>query len=218
MESHSAVRHVALIEKCVMTGIGIRHLLGKSSLPPINIHVFRCPSAFYQQVSRHRYGSVIYSVAGTRESRQESIFFLTRVMHSHPGMQRLVLAGDSSEANLIAHLAPQSVQGTACRSASLDDLKIQLQALLLGSAPAPTPRGMPPELSPTEWAILNYMYEGLSVPQIAVQMARNAKTIRTHKFNAMSKLGVNSDTGLLYAADILAYLPASDRRIVPRWA
>lgn len=217
MESYPAARHVALIEKCVMTGIGIRHLWSKCCLPHIHVHVFRSPEAFYQQANRHRYGSVIYSIAEMRESRQESIFFLTRLMQSHPGIQRLVLARDNSEANLIAHLAPQSVQGIVCKSEPLDVLKVQLQALLVARTPVSALRGTPPELSPTEWAILNYMSEGLSVPQIAVQMARNAKTIRTHKFNAMSKLGVNSDTGLLYAADILAYLPANDRRIVPRW-
>ncbi|HCL9148468.1 TPA: bgl operon transcriptional regulator BglJ, partial [Escherichia coli] len=37
----------------------------------------------------------------------------------------------------------------------------------------------------------------------AEQLKRNIKTIRAHKFNVMSKLGVSSDAGLLEAADIL---------------
>ncbi|HDE1455421.1 TPA: bgl operon transcriptional regulator BglJ, partial [Klebsiella pneumoniae] len=41
----------------------------------------------------------------------------------------------------------------------------------------------------------------------AIQLNRNIKTIRAHKFNAMTKLGVRSDIGLLNAADILLHLP-----------
>lgn len=67
-------------------------------------------------------------------------------------------------------------------------------------------------LSPTERAILRYMSSGYSIPEIATQLERNIKTIRAHKFNAMVKLGVNSDVGLLDAADILAHLPARDPR------
>jgi DNA-binding CsgD family transcriptional regulator len=64
-------------------------------------------------------------------------------------------------------------------------------------------------LSPTERAILQCMTRGLSMPEIAVQLERNIKTIRAHKFNAMAKLGVNSDVGLLNAADILTWVPAA---------
>ncbi|WP_261776121.1 LuxR C-terminal-related transcriptional regulator, partial [Enterobacter sichuanensis] len=65
-------------------------------------------------------------------------------------------------------------------------------------------------LSPTERAILRYMSCGYSIPEIAAELERNIKTIRAHKFNAMVKLGVNSDVGLLDAADILTHLPARD--------
>ncbi|EBC9528729.1 DNA-binding transcriptional activator BglJ, partial [Salmonella enterica subsp. enterica serovar Schwarzengrund] len=65
-------------------------------------------------------------------------------------------------------------------------------------------------LSPTEREILRFMSNGYSMPQIAVQLERNIKTIRAHKFNVMSKLGVSSDAGLLDAADILLYLRAGD--------
>jgi DNA-binding NarL/FixJ family response regulator len=62
-------------------------------------------------------------------------------------------------------------------------------------------------LSPTERAILRFMSFGYSIPEIATQLERNIKTIRAHKFNAMVKLGVNSDVGLLDAADLLTHLP-----------
>jgi len=58
------------------------------------------------------------------------------------------------------------------------------------------------------------MSSGLSIPEIAEQLERNIKTIRAHKYNAMLKLGVNSDVGLLDAADILRNLPM----VKPRFA
>ncbi len=48
---------------------------------------------------------------------------------------------------------------------------------------------------------------GYSLTDIAARLERNIKTIRAHKFNAMAKLGVNSDIGLLSAADLLMSLP-----------
>ncbi|HDC4285276.1 TPA: bgl operon transcriptional regulator BglJ, partial [Enterobacter kobei] len=62
--------------------------------------------------------------------------------------------------------------------------------------------------------ILRYMSCGYSIPEIAAQLKRNIKTIRAHKFNAMVKLGVNSDVGLLDAADILTHLPVRETRSV----
>ncbi|ELY6384534.1 bgl operon transcriptional regulator BglJ, partial [Cronobacter sakazakii] len=60
-------------------------------------------------------------------------------------------------------------------------------------------------LSPTERIILRYLTDGYSVSQIASRLERNIKTIRAHKFNAMLKLGVHTDAGLLNAADILLH-------------
>ncbi|MNC79909.1 Transcriptional activator protein BglJ [compost metagenome] len=57
---------------------------------------------------------------------------------------------------------------------------------------------------------------GFSIPEIATRLDRNIKTIRAHKFNAMVKLGVRSDVGLLDAADILTHFPVPDHRI-PRF-
>jgi DNA-binding NarL/FixJ family response regulator len=51
------------------------------------------------------------------------------------------------------------------------------------------------------------MGRGYSIPEIAAQLERNLKTIRAHKFNVMSKLGVKSDVWLICAADVLDYLP-----------
>lgn len=60
------------------------------------------------------------------------------------------------------------------------------------------------------YTLLRYISYGYSLPEIARLLQRNIKTIRAHKFNAMTKLGVSSDLGLLSAADILMRLSANN--------
>jgi DNA-binding NarL/FixJ family response regulator len=49
----------------------------------------------------------------------------------------------------------------------------------------------------------------MSIPEIAHMLDRNIKTVRAHKFNAMAKLGINSEVALLHAADIITCVPMS---------
>lgn len=128
----------------------------------------------------------------------------------------MVIADDDAEARLIGSLSPLPLDGVVSKSSSLTVLQDALFTALNCSS-----RGTEGSknhwyinqsrmLSPTEREILRFMSNGYSMPQIAVQLERNIKTIRAHKFNVMSKLGVSSDAGLLDAADILLYLRAGE--------
>lgn len=117
---------------------------------------------------------------------------------------------------LISALSPLPLDGVISKASPLDVLQDALFTSL-NSARRTTERTdnlwelhQNCMLSPTEREILRFMSNGYSMPQIAVQLERNIKTIRAHKFNVMSKLGVSSDAGLLDAADILLYLRAGD--------
>ncbi|MEA7187972.1 LuxR C-terminal-related transcriptional regulator, partial [Salmonella enterica subsp. enterica serovar Virginia] len=67
----------------------------------------------------------------------------------------------------------------------------------------------------TEREILRFMSNGYSMPQIAVQLERNIKTIRAHKFNVMSKLGVPASAGR-QTVDTTALLAVSgDHPVAP---
>ncbi|SQC39441.1 transcriptional activator BglJ [Klebsiella pneumoniae] len=129
-----------------------------------------------------------------------------------PEVQTIILANNESEMHLIGHLMPACLHGILNKSAPRRGLQERLLQLLdnhhlSGSEQFCDREACNDPLSPTEHAILRYMSWGYSLSDIAIQLNRNIKTIRAHKFNAMTKLGVRSDIGLLNAADILLHLP-----------
>ncbi|MHA6495645.1 DNA-binding transcriptional activator BglJ, partial [Escherichia coli] len=116
---------------------------------------------------------------------------------------------DDIEARLIGSLSPSPLDGVLSKASTLEIFHQELFLSLNGVRQA-TDRlnnqwyiNQSRTLSPTEREILRFMSRGYSMTQIAEQLKRNIKTIRAHKFNVMSKLGVSSDAGLLEAADIL---------------
>ncbi|MGL4726532.1 MAG: DNA-binding transcriptional activator BglJ [Scandinavium sp.] len=209
MDKSSDDKHVAVIDNCAMTIIGFQQLLRHGTAYSCRLYSFSDSDQWFAQGAHPFYAVVIYSVADTRGSRQACIEFLAHLAKTEPGTARILLAEDERQARLIQHLSPVLLHCVLAKTMDVDELLSQLTVLLertpQQNASALIGRVMC--LSPTERMLLHYMGRGLSIPEIAVQMERSTKTIRTHKFNAMAKLGVNNDTGLLCAADILRYLP-----------
>ncbi|KFB97838.1 BglJ family transcriptional activator [Citrobacter freundii ATCC 8090 = MTCC 1658 = NBRC 12681] len=162
------------------------------------------------------FSAVIFSLSAIRSDRRAGLAYLTELAINFPRIRRVVIADDDAEARLIGSLSPLPLDGVVSKASSLTVLQDALFTAL--SCPS---RGTESTknhwyinqsrmLSPTEREILRFMSNGYSMPQIAAQLERNIKTIRAHKFNVMSKLGVSSDAGLLDAADILLYLRAGE--------
>ncbi|EHW4384262.1 DNA-binding transcriptional activator BglJ [Salmonella enterica subsp. enterica serovar Chester] len=216
MENRISKRNVALVEKCVMSTIGIKGLFDAMPDCRHTLHIFSKPSAFYKAALKTPFSAVIFSLSALRTERRTGLSSLTELAINYPHMRRLVIADDDAEARLISALSPLPLDGVISKASPLDVLQDALFTSL-NSARRTTERTdnlwelhQNCMLSPTEREILRFMSNGYSMPQIAVQLERNIKTIRAHKFNVMSKLGVSSDAGLLYAADILLYLRAGD--------
>lgn len=216
MENRISKRNVALVEKCVMSTIGIKGLFDAMPDCRHTLHIFSKPSAFYKSALKTPFSAVIFSLSALRTERRTGLSSLTELAINYPHMRRLVIADDDAEARLISALSPLPLDGVISKASSLDVLQDALFTSL-NSARRTTERTdnlwelhQNCMLSPTEREILRFMSNGYSMPQIAVQLERNIKTIRAHKFNVMSKLGVSSDAGLLDAADILLYLRAGD--------
>lgn len=213
MESCVAKKHVAIIEKCMMSETGLRHLFASPVTKQYHFHFFKSHAEFDESQKQIRFFSVIYSLSGIRQQRRECLRCLHMLSLTYPGIQRIVLADDDREARLVSRLSPSRLHGILSKSTSLPVLLGHI-GTLLGETRRINENivnhwyvGHSRMLSPTERAILQYMTRGLSMTEIAVQLDRNIKTIRAHKFNAMTKLGVNSDVGLLNAADILTWMP-----------
>lgn len=209
MENRNRTRNVALIEKCVMSGIGIQNLFNAISDNQYKLHLYLTLDDFQQAMSTTVFSAVIFSLSSVRKARRVELMSLTELAENYPAMRRLVIADDDAEARLISALSPSPLDGVLSKANSLPALQEALFTALSGTRRISESNNnlwylnQSRMLSPTEREILRFMSNGYSMPQIAIELARNIKTIRAHKFNVMSKLGVNSDAGLLHAADIL---------------
>ncbi len=177
------------------------------------MHLFSRFASFKAALSDISFYAVIYSLSDEREERRNCLACLRDLTFTHSDVQRIVLASDEMEARLVSHLSPSRLHGIISKSVPLKQLMEGLKTLLSETHQVNDNMynhwcvSQNRMLSPTERAILRYMSSGFSIPEIAAQLERNIKTIRAHKFNAMVKLGVNSDVGLLDAADILGASP-----------
>lgn len=216
MEKDLTTRYVAIVEKCAMTEVALRHILTRESGKNYSVRFFKDTQALKRELKSKDFTAIIFSLSGNRRSRLESLLFLHEIARYCPEMQRIVLATDEAEMRLISHLTPSRLHGIFNKSACRIQLQERLLQLLDHSHQANESvvnqkQGLCNQiLSPTEHTILRYMSYGYSLPEIATQLERNIKTIRAHKFNAMTKLGVSSDMGLLSAADILMRLSANN--------
>lgn len=214
MEKNSTTRHVAIVEKCVMTEMAWRYIFSREDNSRYHIHLFKNVSMLRAAETSFSWSAIIFSLSGSRSSRAESLLFVHEMARCQPEVQAFILANNESEMHLIGHLMPACLHGILNKSAPRRGLQERLLQLLdnhhlSGSEQFCDREACNDPLSPTEHAILRYMSWGYSLSDIAIQLNRNIKTIRAHKFNAMTKLGVRSDIGLLNAADILLHLPMS---------
>ena len=213
MEKNLTTQCVAIVEKCAMTETALRYILNNEAGKKYTIYFYKDIQELRREFSSKKFSAVIFSLSGSRCSRLESLLFLHEIARICPEMQRIVLADNSAEMSLISHLTSLSTQTILNKSSCLSHLQERLLQLI---EQAPLDKDGHSHsscgqiLSPTEQTILRYMTYGYSLPEIATQLDRNIKTIRAHKFNAMTKLGVNSDIGLLSAADILLCLPVNN--------
>ncbi|EOV9627099.1 DNA-binding transcriptional activator BglJ [Cronobacter sakazakii] len=212
MEHGVEKRNVALIEKCVMSGEGIRSLLQGNNSTSCRLEIFSDHHAFIEALTKCNFSAVIFSLEGTREHRRDCLQFVSEMAKAWPRMKRIVMVNNVNEAKLISQLSPTPLQGIIDKSETLARFTDELMSAMSDSirvSESPNKIWYATQgsrlLSPTERIILRYLTDGYSVSQIASRLERNIKTIRAHKFNAMLKLGVHTDAGLLNAADILLH-------------
>lgn len=218
MEKSAVKRPIAIVEKCIMGAVGLEHLFSCPALNNFQPYLFSSIAKFNESLVTIPFSALIYSLSDSRDERRCCLEGLKSLAADHSHIQRIVLASDAKEASLINHLSPSHLHGVVIKSESVKALQEQLGKLLSETRRTNDSihnhwnlhRGR--LLSPTERAILQFMSSGYSIPEIATRLDRNIKTIRAHKFNAMVKLGVHSDMGLLNAADIISHFPMPDRR------
>lgn len=210
MEKNGSRRCVAIIERCAMSESGLRHLLPTAG--NYQFYFFNDGAAFLNALAWTPFFSLIYSLSASRAQRLECLMVMSWLERTHPNQQRLVLAGNDMEARLIDRFTPASLHGIISKNAPLSVMRQQLKRWLNDDRRQNEKilnlwyYRYEQVLNQNERDILYYIAQGYSVANIAVQLERNCKSIRAHKFSLMSKLGVDTDAALFYAADILIQL------------
>lgn len=119
---HSRIkkRNVALIEKCVMSSIGIESLFRKFAGTPYKLHTYTSQESFQDAMSRISFAAVIFSFSAMRSERREGLSCLTELAIKFPRTRRLVIADDDIEARLIGSLSPSPLDGVLSKASTLE--------------------------------------------------------------------------------------------------
>lgn len=123
MENRISKRNVALVEKCVMSTIGIKGLFDAMPDCRHTLHIFSKPSAFYKAALKTPFSAVIFSLSALRTERRTGLSSLTELAINYPHMRRLVIADDDAEARLISALSPLPLDGVISKASPLDVLQ-----------------------------------------------------------------------------------------------
>ncbi|EBC9528644.1 bgl operon transcriptional regulator BglJ, partial [Salmonella enterica subsp. enterica serovar Kentucky] len=116
MENRISKRNVALVEKCVMSTIGIKGLFDAMPDCRHTLHIFSKPSAFYKSALKTPFSAVIFSLSALRTERRTGLSSLTELAINYPHMRRLVIADDDAEARLISALSPLPLDGVISKA------------------------------------------------------------------------------------------------------
>ncbi len=210
MGKNGSRRHVAIIERCAMSEVGLRHLLPATG--NYQICFFKDRAEFMSALARTPFFSLIYALSAIRAERVECLSIMCHMACTCPSQQRIVLAGNDMEARLISRFSPVTLHGVISKTAPLERVRQQLRRRLNNKKRVNETilnlwyYSYERILNQTEREILYYTALGYPITHIAMRLERNCKSIRAHKFSLMTKLGVDTDAGLFYAADILVQM------------
>ena len=212
MDKRNEAQRIAVVEQCVMTETALRFILNDRDNENTCVHFFKDVQSLAQALNIRHVTAIVFSLSGHRQPRLESLLFFQEIAYTHPDVLRIIMANSRGERDLITQLVPFHLHGVLNKASGRETLQEQLFRLLAQQMPPidePCRRKVlhGHRLSSIEQAILRYIACGYSLSEIAVQLDRDIKTIRAHKYNAMLRLGISSALGLLSAADILIHLP-----------
>lgn len=101
MEKNSTTRHVAIVEKCVMTEMAWRYIFSREDNRRYHIHLFKNVSMLRAAEIPFPWSTIIFSLSGSRSSRAESLLFVHEMARCRPEVQTIILANNESEMHLI---------------------------------------------------------------------------------------------------------------------
>lgn len=87
MEKTTATRHIAVIESCSMSAVGLKHLFAMPALSHYQVHLFSRFASFKAALSDISFYAVIYSLSDEREERRNCLACLRDLTFTHSDVQ-----------------------------------------------------------------------------------------------------------------------------------
>lgn len=174
----------------------------------VNTHrVLPAPSLtqLQQQLYHTHVCAVVAELSGSADTQTDTVAQLLALSAQYPALNIVVYTA-SRDVTLLAPLRSRRQFSLIAQQETPAQLRLDMTQALTGN-PVCSPalaqcfsaqdrtQGHP-VLTPTECHILHYLYDGLSLMDIAALQRRSVKTISAHKRNVMRKLGARSDAEL----------------------
>jgi hypothetical protein len=107
MEISAGKKHVAVIERCMMSEAGLRHLFASPAMKSYHFHFFNSHKAFVEAQKKTPFFSVIYSLSSMRELRRECLLCLHALSLTNPASSgsywRMTIAKRALSAVFLRH-------------------------------------------------------------------------------------------------------------------
>lgn len=203
-EENSTAFQIALIDDCTMSTIGFESLL--SCMPmTCNLHHANNLTALKSALIKEEIQIVVIEPFSADKALFQVIDFIHWVKHTLPEIKIVILTRiqDKTTLRSLYNIDIHALISKDERLGEISSLIAQVIennnvcsphiSRLLNSKAKP----MHPFLTEAELTVLNYFLRGVTQKKIADLTNRSAKTISCHKRNAMRKLGVKGNTGLV---------------------
>lgn len=199
--------NLAILEESPLIRLGLEHFLMSLSPDIREIEKAASVTQLLHDIPEKRLDLLVCDLASSLESSEQIVERLVEICHARP-LTRLVIYTYShcgellyklhrlSQISLISRQEKQKKTGE-CFLRVLAGFKVCSPIIQIDiDNHVRESHIIQQNLTPSEFEVLTYLYEGLSLSDIACQLNRSLKTLSTHKRNAMHKLGVETDAGL----------------------
>ncbi|WP_380183010.1 LuxR C-terminal-related transcriptional regulator [Kalamiella sp. sgz302252] len=193
-----------IMESCQITALGIRDVLSQSGGFTWDVRITKSLTEAADALHSAPAQLLIMELCGENDSVLDGLKFLRLSLARWP-TTAIIINTAFTDTRILQLLAATEIQGLVLKQEPAIALLQCAQQVIAGTKSfshkvkqllSKQPAGSE-NLTPRELEVLTHLFAGKNVTGTAQEIARNARTVSTHKRNAMHKLGINSD-GELY--------------------
>ncbi|MCA1921319.1 LuxR C-terminal-related transcriptional regulator [Buttiauxella noackiae] len=194
--------HVMVVMPCVLTAAGISHQLKSRLGIKDMINIINNIDEAYDGTFKIPHSMIILNVSQSSKQLAEEIRFI-KWYRKEQSNKNIVIYTHNHKVSILKYLSSLGVQVII----SQYELPTIFMELLIKSLSSTTTfyspmieeimqKKMPGELTVCEAQVIEQLFLGHNVTQIAQHLGRDIRTVSSHKRHAMQKLGLNCDKDL----------------------